>query len=69
LKHKIKLGKKVIVSSGASVINDVPDEDIVAGVPTKFIKHKVTSGQLFLMAGQKIKSINDVENKKNLLHY
>ncbi len=69
LKHKIKLGKKVIVGSGASVINDVPDEDIVAGVPAKSIKHKVTSGQLFLMAGQKNKSTSDVENKKNLLHY
>ena len=69
LKHKIRLGKKVIVGSGASVINDVPDEDIVAGVPAESIKHKVTSGQLFLMAGQKVKSTNYVENKKNLLHY
>jgi UDP-3-O-[3-hydroxymyristoyl] glucosamine N-acyltransferase len=31
----------VIVGSGASVINDIDDEDIVAGVPAKSIKHKV----------------------------
>ena len=53
LKNKIKLGNKVIVGAGALVINDVPDEDIVAGVPAKSIKHKVSSDKLFLMAGQK----------------
>ena len=52
LKHKIKIGKKVIIGCGASVIHNVPDEDIVAGVPAKSIKHKVNSNQLFLMAGQ-----------------
>jgi UDP-3-O-[3-hydroxymyristoyl] glucosamine N-acyltransferase len=52
LKHKIKIGNKAIIGSGASVINDVPSEDIVAGVPAKSIKHKVTTNQLFLMAGQ-----------------
>ena len=51
LKHKIKVGNKVIVGSGASVIGDIEDEDIVAGVPAKSIKHKVTSNQLFLMGG------------------
>jgi UDP-3-O-[3-hydroxymyristoyl] glucosamine N-acyltransferase len=58
LKHKIKIGNKVIVGSGASVINNIEDEDIVAGVPAKSIKHKVTSNQLFLMGGhtQKQKS-------------
>jgi UDP-3-O-[3-hydroxymyristoyl] glucosamine N-acyltransferase len=40
------------VGAGALVIHDVPDEDIVAGVPAKSIKHKVTSDKLFLMAGQ-----------------
>ena len=52
LKHKIKIGNKVIIGCGASVIHDLQDEDIVAGVPAKSIKHKVTTNQLFLMAGQ-----------------
>ena len=53
LKNKIKIGNKVIVGTGALVIDDVIDEDIVAGVPAKSIKQKVTSDKLFLMAGQK----------------
>jgi UDP-3-O-[3-hydroxymyristoyl] glucosamine N-acyltransferase len=53
LKNKIKIGNKVIVGAGALVIDDVIDEDIVAGVPAKSIKQKVTSDKLFLMAGQK----------------
>jgi UDP-3-O-[3-hydroxymyristoyl] glucosamine N-acyltransferase len=53
LKNKIKLGNNVIVGSGASVIHDVPDGDIVAGVPAKSIKHKVNTDERFLMAGQK----------------
>jgi UDP-3-O-[3-hydroxymyristoyl] glucosamine N-acyltransferase LpxD len=52
LKHKIRIGNKVIVGSGASVIDDVEDEDIIAGVPAKSIKHKVKTNQLFLMGGQ-----------------
>ena len=51
LKHKIKIGNKVIVGSGASVIGNIEDEDIVAGVPAKSIKDKVRSNQLFLMGG------------------
>jgi UDP-3-O-[3-hydroxymyristoyl] glucosamine N-acyltransferase len=35
LKNGIKVGSNVIVASGASVIHDVPDRDIVAGVPAK----------------------------------
>ena len=69
LKHKIKIGNKVIVGSGASVINDIADEDIVAGVPAKSIKYKVTSDQLFLMAGQNTTSIGTSKDKKILLHY
>jgi UDP-3-O-[3-hydroxymyristoyl] glucosamine N-acyltransferase len=53
LKNGIKVGKNVIVASGASVINDVPDGDIVAGVPARSIKHKVNTDEVFLMAGQK----------------
>jgi UDP-3-O-[3-hydroxymyristoyl] glucosamine N-acyltransferase len=53
LKNKINVGSKVIVGCGAAVIKDVADEDIVAGVPAKSIKNKVSSDQLFLMAGQR----------------
>ena len=56
LKNKLRIGNNVIVASGASVIRDVPDEDIVAGVPAKSIKDKVTTSELFLMAGQKPKT-------------
>jgi UDP-3-O-[3-hydroxymyristoyl] glucosamine N-acyltransferase len=41
LKHKIKVGQRAIVGSGASVINHISDEDIVAGVPAKSIKNKL----------------------------
>jgi UDP-3-O-[3-hydroxymyristoyl] glucosamine N-acyltransferase len=58
IKNKLKLGNNVIVASGASVIRDVPDQDIVAGVPAKSIKHKVTTEELYLMAGQKPKVQN-----------
>ena len=54
IKNKIKIGDQVIVGSGSSVIYDIVDEDIVAGVPAKSIKKKVTANKekLFLMAGQ-----------------
>jgi UDP-3-O-[3-hydroxymyristoyl] glucosamine N-acyltransferase len=53
LKNSIKIGRNVIVASGASVIHDIPDGDIVAGVPARSIKHKVNTDEVFLMAGQK----------------
>ena len=59
LKNKIHIGNKVIVGAGALVIHDVQDEDIVAGVPAKSIKYKVTSDKLFLMAGQQQRSDKD----------
>ena len=65
LKNKIKIGNKVIVGAGALVINDVPAEDIVAGVPAKSIKHKVSSDKLFLMAGQKAPSSDAPEYSQN----
>lgn len=34
----IKIGKNSIVAAGAVVINDVPNDSIVAGVPAKIIK-------------------------------
>jgi UDP-3-O-[3-hydroxymyristoyl] glucosamine N-acyltransferase len=52
IKDNIKIGDSVIVASGASVIRDVQTGDIVAGVPAKSIKDKVTTNQLFLMRGQ-----------------
>jgi UDP-3-O-[3-hydroxymyristoyl] glucosamine N-acyltransferase len=55
LKDNIKVGNKALVAAGAVVIHDVQDEDIVAGVPAKSIKGKVTSDLLFLMSGQKSK--------------
>jgi UDP-3-O-[3-hydroxymyristoyl] glucosamine N-acyltransferase LpxD len=61
IKHKLKIGNKVIIGSGASVINDIDDEDIVAGVPAKSIKHKVRSNQLFLMAGQQSRTKNNLK--------
>jgi UDP-3-O-[3-hydroxymyristoyl] glucosamine N-acyltransferase len=51
----------VIIGSGASVINDIDDEDIVAGVPAKSIKHKVRSNQLFLMAGHQSRTKNSLK--------
>ena len=41
------------MGSGSSVIYDILDEDIVAGVPAKSIKKKITANKekLFLMAG------------------
>jgi UDP-3-O-[3-hydroxymyristoyl] glucosamine N-acyltransferase len=69
VKHKVKIGNKVIIGSGASVINDIDDEDIVAGVPAKSIKHKVRSNQLFLMAGQQSRTKGnlkkDTDNNNN----
>lgn len=53
LKNTIKLGNNVLVAAGACVISDVADDDIVAGVPAKSIKQKVTSSELFIMRGKK----------------
>jgi UDP-3-O-[3-hydroxymyristoyl] glucosamine N-acyltransferase len=61
VKDRIKIGNRVLVGAGAAVIHDVPDGDIVAGVPAKSIKHKTTidSVRLFMMAGQK--NVKDLE--------
>jgi UDP-3-O-[3-hydroxymyristoyl] glucosamine N-acyltransferase len=61
--RKVNVGNNVIVGCGAVVICDVPDGDIVAGVPAKSIKDKVTTNKLFLMAGQTTKgSCLELEN-------
>jgi len=52
---EVHVGNNVIVGCGAVVLHDVPDGDIVAGVPAKSIKDKVTTNKLFLMAGQTTK--------------
>ena len=41
LKDNTTIGDHVIVCAWARVISNVPDDDIVAGVPAKSIKHKV----------------------------
>lgn len=53
VKDHARLGNNVIVAAGACVINDVSDGDVVAGVPAKSIKHKVSDPNVFLMAAQK----------------
>jgi UDP-3-O-[3-hydroxymyristoyl] glucosamine N-acyltransferase len=40
VKNKLIIGNKVILGSGSSVISNVDDEDIVAGIPARSIKHK-----------------------------
>jgi UDP-3-O-[3-hydroxymyristoyl] glucosamine N-acyltransferase len=67
LKNKINIGSRVIVGCGAAVINGVPNGDVVAGVPAKSIKHKVSSDQLFLMAGQRQQNGRQDERTKYLL--
>jgi len=53
VKQKVKIGNNALVAAGACVLKDVPDGDIVAGIPAKSIKEKVSSDRLFMMAGQK----------------
>ncbi len=53
VKQKVKIGNNVLVAAGACVLYDVPDNDIVAGIPAKSIKDKVSSDRVFMMAGQK----------------
>ena len=51
IKHKLRIGTNVIIENGSSIINDIPDEDIVAGVHAKSVKRKVRSKQLLPMTG------------------
>jgi UDP-3-O-[3-hydroxymyristoyl] glucosamine N-acyltransferase len=53
VKHRVTIGANVVVGAAACVLKDVPDGDVVAGVPAKSIKPRVTTDELFLMAGQK----------------
>jgi acetyltransferase-like isoleucine patch superfamily enzyme len=53
IREHIKVGKNALVGMGAVVIDDVPDNDIVAGCPAVSIKHKVTltDASRFMMVG------------------
>lgn len=42
IQDHVTIGNNVLVAAGACVNKDVPDHDIVAGVPAKSIKDKVT---------------------------
>jgi UDP-3-O-[3-hydroxymyristoyl] glucosamine N-acyltransferase len=53
IKDNIRIGNNVIVGASAGVIHDVVDGDIVAGIPAKSIKDKVSTNMRYLMAGQK----------------
>lgn len=52
LKNHVTLGDNVLVAAGACVIADVPDGDVVAGVPAKSIKAKVKTDEMFIMTGK-----------------
>lgn len=52
IRDRIAVGSNVIVAAGACVLKPVPDGDVVAGVPAKSIKERVTTSETFLMAGQ-----------------
>ena len=53
IKNNVKIGNNVLVGAGACVIRNVPNDDIVAGVPAKSIKDKTKSEEIYLMSGQK----------------
>lgn len=57
IREHIRVGKNALVGMGAVVIDDVPDNDIVAGCPAVSIKHKVTlsDASRFMMVGYQVK--------------
>ena len=59
LKDNIKVGNNVLIGAGAAVIKDVSDGDVVAGVPAKSIKDKVTTDLSFLMRGKELTRSKD----------
>ena len=52
LKNQITIGDNVLVAAGACVISNVPNCDVVAGVPAKSIKDKVKTDELFIMTSK-----------------
>jgi UDP-3-O-[3-hydroxymyristoyl] glucosamine N-acyltransferase len=59
LKDNTTIGDHAIVRAGAMIISNVPDDDIVAEVPAKSVKHKVKTDMKFLMAGQRNEESNN----------
>lgn len=53
IKQKVRIGNNVVVAAQACVVDDVSDRDVVAGVPARSIKDKVTTDLMFMMAGQR----------------
>ena len=53
LRQRIKIGNQVVVGAGSYVSKDVPDRDIVAGVPAVSIKYKcnISNEERFRMVG------------------
>lgn len=53
IKQKVRIGNNVVVAAQACVVHDVSDRDVVAGVPARSIKDKVTTDLVYMMAGQR----------------
>lgn len=53
IKQKVRIGNNVVVAAQACVVDDVSDRDVVAGVPARSIKEKVTTELMYMMAGQR----------------
>jgi UDP-3-O-[3-hydroxymyristoyl] glucosamine N-acyltransferase LpxD len=53
IKNKIKIGNNVLVAAGACVIANVANDDIVAGVPARSIRQKVSTKDLSIMVDRK----------------
>lgn len=50
VKDHVKIGKHCIIGAGSVVINNLPDNSIVAGAPAKPITSNLTEKELFNMA-------------------
>jgi UDP-3-O-[3-hydroxymyristoyl] glucosamine N-acyltransferase len=53
IKQKVRIGNNVVIAAQACVLHDVCDRDVVAGVPARSIRDKVTTDLVYLMAGQR----------------
>ncbi len=56
-KQKVRVGSNVVIAAQACVVHDVSDGDVVAGVPARSIKDKVTTELTYMMAGQRNNAI------------
>lgn len=57
IKQKVRVGSNVVIAAQACVVHDVSDGDVVAGVPARSIKDKVTTELTYMMAGQRNNAI------------